>query len=76
MYTKRRSENKMIDDEDEKLKKMRGFFVWYSISMGFGMVMVIRGLFRSQIFPQIPLCKKKILHHIKMPAHVWSTKCR
>lgn len=48
MYTKRRSENKMIDDEDEKLKKMRGFFVWYSISMvyvsitGFGMVMVIR----------------------------------
>jgi hypothetical protein len=34
------------------------------------------GLFRSQIFPQIPLCKKKILHHIKMPAHIWSTKCR
>jgi hypothetical protein len=33
-------------------------------------------LFRSQISPQIPLCKKKIPHHIKMPAHVWSTKCR
>jgi hypothetical protein len=34
------------------------------------------GLFRSQIFPQIVLCKKKILHHIKMSAHPWSTKCR
>jgi hypothetical protein len=33
-------------------------------------------MFRCQIFPQIPLCKKKIPHHIKMPAHVWSTKCR
>jgi hypothetical protein len=35
-----------------------------------------KALFRSQIFPQIPLCKKKIPHHIKMSAHVWSTKCR
>jgi hypothetical protein len=33
-------------------------------------------LFRSQIFPQIVLCKKKILHHIKMPAYVWSSKYR
>jgi hypothetical protein len=27
-----------------------------------------------QIHLQIPLCKKKIPHHIKMPAHIWSTK--
>jgi hypothetical protein len=26
--------------------------------------------------PQIPLCKKKIPHHIKMSAHIWSTKYR
>jgi hypothetical protein len=25
---------------------------------------------------QIALCKKKILHHIKMSANAWSTKCR
>jgi hypothetical protein len=25
---------------------------------------------------QIPLCKKEIPHHIKMPAHTWITKCR
>jgi hypothetical protein len=25
---------------------------------------------------QIPLCKKEIFHHIKMPANAWSTKCR
>jgi hypothetical protein len=30
----------------------------------------------SQIHPQILLCKKKISHHIKMPAYIWSTKCR
>jgi hypothetical protein len=24
----------------------------------------------TQIHPQIPLCKKKILHHIKMPAYI------
>jgi hypothetical protein len=33
-------------------------------------------LFRYQIYPQIPLCKKKIPHHIKMSAYIWSTKCR
>jgi hypothetical protein len=31
---------------------------------------------RCQIFSQILLCKKKILHHIKMSAHAWSTTCR
>jgi hypothetical protein len=36
----------------------------------------VSALFTSQIFPQIPLCKKKILRHIKIPAHAWSTKCR
>jgi hypothetical protein len=30
----------------------------------------------SRIYPKILLCKKKILHQIKMPAHIWSTKCR
>jgi hypothetical protein len=30
----------------------------------------------TQIHPQILLCKKKIPHHIKMSAHIWSTKCR
>jgi hypothetical protein len=33
-------------------------------------------MFRSQIFTQISLCKKKIPHHIKMSANAWSTKCR
>jgi hypothetical protein len=33
-------------------------------------------LFRSSILPQILLCKKKIPHHIKIPANAWSTKCR
>jgi hypothetical protein len=37
---------------------------------------VIWGLFRSQILPQISLCKKKIPYHIKMPVKAWSTKCR
>jgi hypothetical protein len=32
--------------------------------------------FRFQNSPQISLCKKKISHHIKMSAHIWSTKCR
>jgi hypothetical protein len=27
------------------------------------------------ILPQISLCKKKILRHIKMSANAWSTKC-
>jgi hypothetical protein len=30
----------------------------------------------SKIHPQILLCKKKISHHIKMSAYIWSTKCR
>jgi hypothetical protein len=33
-------------------------------------------MFSSSNSPQILLCKKKIPYHIKMPAHVWSTKCR
>jgi hypothetical protein len=33
-------------------------------------------LFSSQIQPQILLFKKKILHHIKISANAWSTKCR
>jgi hypothetical protein len=33
-------------------------------------------LFSSQFHPQILLCKKKILHHIKMSANAWSTKYR
>jgi hypothetical protein len=36
----------------------------------------VRGMFRFQIFSQIPLCKKKIPRHIKMSAHAWSTKCK
>jgi hypothetical protein len=35
-----------------------------------------KAMFRCRIFPQILLCKKKIPHHIKMSAQVWSTKCR
>jgi hypothetical protein len=31
-------------------------------------------MFSSSNSPQVSLCKKKILHHIKIPAHVWSTK--
>jgi hypothetical protein len=30
----------------------------------------------TQIHSQISLCKKKISHHIKISAHIWSTKCR
>jgi hypothetical protein len=33
-------------------------------------------LFSYQILPQISLCKKKIPHHIKISANVWSTKYR
>jgi hypothetical protein len=33
-------------------------------------------LFRYSNSPQILLCKKKIPHHIKMSAHIWSTKYR
>jgi hypothetical protein len=32
-------------------------------------------LFSCPVLPQIPLCKKKILRHIKMSANVWNTKC-
>jgi hypothetical protein len=38
--------------------------------------LLIWALFSYQILPQISLCKKKIPHHIKMPANAWSTKCR
>jgi hypothetical protein len=34
------------------------------------------GLLVLQIQPQISLCKKKILYHIKISAYIWSTKCR
>jgi hypothetical protein len=37
---------------------------------------IVLGLFSSQIFLQILLCKKKIPHHIKMPSNAWSTKYR
>jgi hypothetical protein len=30
----------------------------------------------SRIHLQILLCKKKILYHIKISAHIWSTECR
>jgi hypothetical protein len=33
-------------------------------------------LFSFSNSPQILLCKKKIPHHIKMLAHIWSTKYR
>jgi hypothetical protein len=33
-------------------------------------------LFSSPNLPQISLCEKKISHHIKIPAYIWSTKCR
>jgi hypothetical protein len=36
----------------------------------------LRPRLHFQIHPQILLCKKKIPHHIKIPAHVWNTKCR
>jgi hypothetical protein len=36
----------------------------------------LRPCLDTQIHPQILLCKKKILYHIKMSAHIWSTKCR
>jgi hypothetical protein len=36
---------------------------------------IIEPLFSSLNSPQISLCKKKILCHIKMSANTWSTKC-
>ena len=33
-------------------------------------------LFSSSKFLKSALCKKKILRHIKLTVHAWSTKCR
>jgi hypothetical protein len=46
------------------------------LSLDQSRVCCTRALFRSQILPQIPLCKKEIPHHIKMLVNAWSTKCR
>jgi hypothetical protein len=39
-------------------------------------ILYIRAMFSSQILGPESLCKKKIPHHIKIPAHAWSTKYR
>ena len=36
---------------------------------------VTEGLFSSTKLPTLALYKKKILRHIKLTVHAWSTKC-
>jgi hypothetical protein len=49
--------------------------VYYSIIRS-GILLANGPCLDSKIHPQISLCKKKIPHHIKMSAHIWSIKCR
>jgi hypothetical protein len=64
------------EDAKERRETVRKVSVLLKILRFFTLFITLRPRLDSRFHSQIPLCKKKIPHHIKMSAYVWSTKCR